>query len=127
MADTAFYAGVLTAILLRHWPVLRERVGILGCLLALEAIRIVFDLIKFGKMASYHTYSAKLWGLLLATATIALLCFNRGFWLVSVAIVWGIVCDLEGLTMSIVLPKWIPDLKHLGRAMKVRRELLVKT
>jgi CDP-diacylglycerol--glycerol-3-phosphate 3-phosphatidyltransferase len=126
MADTAFYLAVLAAVSLRHWQVLRERSGILGILLALEAIRVVFDAIKYRKMASYHTYSAKLWGVLLAAATIALLCFNRGFWLVTVAIAWGIVCDLEGLTMSILLPKWMPDLKHLGRALQARRELLAK-
>lgn len=124
IADTAFYLSVLAAITLRHWPVLRERMGILIVLLGLEAVRLAVDWMKFGKMASYHTYSAKVWGLLLAAATIALLCFDGAFWLVTVAIVWGIVCDVEGLAMSIVLTEWTPDVKHLGVALERRKELL---
>jgi phosphatidylglycerophosphate synthase len=122
-ADTVFYLGVLTAIVERHWPVLRANLGLLAVLLALEVIRWIFDWIKFRRMASYHSYAAKIWGVLLAAATIALLCFDRAFWLVTVALIWGILCDLEGLTMSLLLPEWAHDVKTLPRALVLRREM----
>jgi CDP-diacylglycerol--glycerol-3-phosphate 3-phosphatidyltransferase len=125
IADTLFYLSVLVAIVVRHWPVLRERILLLAVLLALEALRMVFDWIKFGRMSSYHSYAAKVWGILLATATFALLCFDRGFWLIAVAIVWGIVCDLEGLAMSAILPEWTYNVKTLRRAIALRRTMRV--
>jgi phosphatidylglycerophosphate synthase len=123
-ADTVFYIGVLAAVVERHWPVIRDRIWWLAALLFCEILRWLFDWAKYRRLASYHSYASKLWSALLATATISLLCFNRGFWLVTVALVWGILCDLEGLTMSALLPEWTHDVKTLRRAFALRREML---
>jgi len=120
VADTVFYLGVLAAIVERHWPVLRDRLWLLAALLALEALRIAFDWIKFRRMASYHSYASKAWGVLLAVSTFALLCFDRGLWLVTLALIMGIFCDLEGLAMSALLPQWTHDVKSLRRALELR-------
>jgi phosphatidylglycerophosphate synthase len=126
-ADTIFYLGVLAAVVLRHWPVLHERLGLLLALMILEGLRLGFDWAKFRRMASYHSYASKFWGILLATTAIALLCFNRAFWLVSVALAWGIVCDIEGLAISAILPAWTHDVKTVGRALKLRRQMLAQS
>ena len=122
MADTVFYLGVLAAVIDRHWPVLRDRLWLLAALLALEVLRSLFDFIKFHRMASYHSYAAKTWGVLLAAATFALLCLDRAPWLVTAALLWGILCDLEGLAMSAFLPQWTHDVKTLRRALELRRQ-----
>ena len=122
--DTVFYLGVLGAVVLRHWPVLRERAWLVIAVLSLEAIRMAFDLLKFRRMASYHSYAAKLWGVLLAIATIALLCFDSAYWLLTVALVWGILSELEGLIMSALLPVWTRDVKTIGIALRIRKDLL---
>lgn len=124
--DTVFYAGVLGASLVRHWPVIRERLGLLGVLLVLEATRMVVDGLKYRRMASYHSYASKAWGALLTMATVALLCFERWYWLVTAAIVWGIVCDLEGLAMTALLPKWTHDVKTLRGALMLRQTMLAE-
>lgn len=123
IADTAFYLAVLAAVMMRHWPAIRGRIGLLAVLLSLEALRLAFDWMKFHRMASYHTYTAKVWGLLLAIATIALLCFNRAPWLVTIALAWGILCDLEGLAISALLPNWAHDVKTIARAMELRKKM----
>jgi CDP-diacylglycerol--glycerol-3-phosphate 3-phosphatidyltransferase len=125
-ADTVFYLGVLAAITERHWPVLRANLALLVALLALEALRWIYDWLKFRRMASYHSYAAKFWGVLLVAATLALLCFNRAFWLVTAALAWGILCDLEGLAMSILLPAWAHDVRTLPRAFAIRRGMLAR-
>lgn len=125
-ADTVFYLGVLAAILERQWPVLHASLGLLVALLALELTRWIFDYVKFRRLASYHSYAAKIWGVLLVAATLALLCFNRAFWLVTLALAWGILCDLEGLIMSLLLPQWTHDVKSLPRAVLLRREMRAK-
>ena len=121
--DILFYLGVLAAIVERHWPVLRERAWLLIAVLALEAIRMAFDWMKFRRMASYHSYTAKAWGVLLAASTVALLCLDRWYWILTLALAWGIVCDLEGLAMSVILPEWRRDVKTLRRAFELRREM----
>jgi hypothetical protein len=126
-ADTVFYLGVLAAIVVRHWPVLRQRIWLLAVLLALEVLRMLFDWIKFRRMASYHSYAARLWGLLLVSAAIAVLCFDSAHWLVTAALAWGIFCDTEGLAMSAVLPRWTHDVKTMARALKLRGEMLRET
>lgn len=122
-ADTVFYLGVLTAIVERHWQIVHANLALLVVLLALEALRWIFDWLKFRHMASYHSHAAKIWGVLLAVATFALLCFDQAYWLVTLALYWGILCDLEGLTMSVLLPEWAYDVKTLSRALLLRREM----
>ena len=122
-ADTVFYLGVLSAVIARHWPVLRDRLTLLIGLLALEAARYLFDWIKFRRIASYHSYASKAWGALMAAATIALLCFDHAFWMVTLALVAGILCDLEGLAMSALLPQWTYNVKTLRRALALRRRM----
>jgi CDP-diacylglycerol--glycerol-3-phosphate 3-phosphatidyltransferase len=126
IADYIFYLCVLYAVVLRHWQVVRERLWLLGVVLCFEAGRMLFDWMKYGKMASYHSYAAKVWGILLASAVIAVLCFDHGAWLVTCALAWGIVCNLESLAMSLMLPEWAHDVKTLGQAIVLRREMLTE-
>ncbi|HVZ83873.1 MAG TPA: CDP-alcohol phosphatidyltransferase family protein [Terracidiphilus sp.] len=122
--DMVFYIAVLAAAVARHGPVIRERMSLVAALLAMEAGRMLFDWIRYRRMASYHSYASKAWGMLLAAATIALLCFDRAYWLVTAALAWGILCNAEGIAMSCLLPEWTHDVKTLRRAVILRREML---
>lgn len=125
--DTVFYIGVAVALGLRHWPEIHARLAPLAGLAAMEAIRFLFDFWKYGRISSYHSYLAKSWGIVLVVATVSALCFDAAYWLLSLAIVWGIVCDAEGLTMSLLLPQWTHDVKSLGVAMRLRAQQLART
>jgi CDP-diacylglycerol--glycerol-3-phosphate 3-phosphatidyltransferase len=59
MADTVFYVGAAVALWIAHPEVLRAHAVMLKILFALEAARLAFDVAKFGKPASYHSYLAK--------------------------------------------------------------------
>jgi len=124
MADTIFYLGVVVALWLREPLVLLGNWKLFLALLSLEGARYVFDLWKFGKTASYHSYLAKAWGLLIAVAVVGVFSFNRLQWLIWVALVFGIVVNLEGLAMSLMLPRWKNDVKTLGRAWELRKSML---
>ena len=122
LADTIFYSGVILVIVL-HYPATVQRIWpLLVVLVVLELIQHMFSLLKFGRLASYHSRLSKIWGLLLATATIALLGFG---WdqLLALAVGWGILCNLEGFAMSFVLPAWHHDVPTLGHAIWMRREV----
>jgi phosphatidylglycerophosphate synthase len=121
-ADTVFYLGTAAALWIRSPQLLRHDWVLLAVLFGLEGFCYAFDRWKFGKGASYHSYLAKAWGLVLASAIMFVLAEGAPQWAVTAAIVLGIVTNLEGLAMSLILPHWQNDVKTLARAWKIRED-----
>jgi len=124
-ADTVFYLGVAAALWLREPQVLRGNWHLLAALGVLEIARHIFDLWKFGKGASYHSYLAKSWGLVMGIGVIALLSFGGPRWMIWFSLMVGIANNCEGLAMSLMLPRWQNDVKTLAAARRLRREMLL--
>jgi len=124
IADTIFYLGVLAALWLRTPELLKGNWILFAALLSLEAARYVFDLWKFGKAASYHSYLAKAWGLLLAAAMIGGFALDSLRFMIPTALLCGIIVNLEGLAMSVMLPRWKNDVKTLSAALRLRKQML---
>lgn len=119
--DTVFYACALSAALLLVPQLLRPHLFALWALIALEIARYLLDWWKFGKEASYHMWSSKAWGLLLFAGMWSLLVQRSGGRPVSLAIAWGLLADLEGVAISIVLRRWHADVPTLLHALRLRR------
>lgn len=81
------------------------------------------SLLKFRKFPSFHTYTAKIWGLSLLVATVSLFAFNytEPFWL---AIALCYLNSFEEIVMVLVLPEWQCDILTLFEAMELRKSLL---
>jgi phosphatidylglycerophosphate synthase len=131
IADTFFYLGVAVALWLRAPEVLRANWLVLIAFFGLEIFRYIFDLRKFGKAASYHSYLAKSWGLVMAIAIIAVLSFDSlsastRTACICVSLLFGIASNLEGLGMSIILPRWKNDVKTLPSAWRLRLSMLAE-
>ncbi len=122
LADTAFYVCVAGALAFGMPAVWRAFRGGVLLLLACEALRFAFDFVKFGKPASYHSYLAKGWGLLLATAMVITFATQRASLWITAAIAWGVLSNLETLIMSCVLPVWQRDVKTLFAALRIRAQ-----
>jgi phosphatidylglycerophosphate synthase len=120
MADTAFYLCTAAALWLRYPHLWSNHIVLFGSLLTLEATRFLYDFAKFGKPSSYHSYLAKAWGLLLAVAVMTAFLTPHADVLISAALLLGILCDLEGFTMSILLRTWHRDVKTLRHACELR-------
>lgn len=119
--DTLFYISVTFAAWHLYPEAIREHFPALLALLALELGRYAFDFAKFGREASYHMWSSKLWGISLFVAFFALLALRQtGAWL-AVPIYLGIIADLEGLAISCLLKKWKSDIPSLVHAVRLRR------
>lgn len=127
LADIAFYICVAIALGFRQPHIWYDNALLLGAVLWLEALRFIVDFAKFGKPASYHSYLAKTWGLIMAIAVVATLASKHAGLLIPVALVFGIACNLEGLAMSRVLPVWHRDVKTLVAARRIGRELTTKS
>lgn len=96
-------------------------------LLAVVVAQLIWwgiNLGKYGRPASYHTYSAKLWGITLFLATLALFgCNYAGITLWLAAIV-GLIHTLEEICMTLLLPVWTHDVLSLFHALRLRQHYL---
>jgi len=133
MADIVFYLGCAVALAMSQPQLSRSFALPIAIVLGLEALKLVFDFVKFGKPTSYHTYLAKTWGLVLAITVVmsfamsfamhSMIALRIAWW---IALVLGLLYCLEGLAISIIMPEWRHDLKTLPRALKIRRQILLK-
>jgi len=124
IADTVFYLCVGIALWIGHPHILHANLTLLLALMAAEALRFTFDFIKFGKPASYHSYLAKGWGLLLAITVVSIFAFAGGVVLMPLALWTGIACNLQDLFLSVILPSWQRDVKTIPAGLRLRRDLL---
>jgi CDP-diacylglycerol--glycerol-3-phosphate 3-phosphatidyltransferase len=120
LADSVFYVAALFAAWHLHPDAIRAQAQALALLGVLEFTRYAVDLRKFGKEASYHMGSSKLWGVALFAGFLALLAFGEARWFVPAAIWLGVVADLEGLAISLVLREWRTDVPTLWHALRQR-------
>ncbi len=120
-ADRMLYGAVLTSAVLAHGDVMEHwRWGLVAIVLA-QLLWWGVNLSKYGRPASYHTYTAKLWGITLAIATVALFGWNYGGWCMGAAIVVGLLHTLEEIAMTAILPTWHHDVLSIGHALKLRQ------
>lgn len=83
------------------------------------------SLIKFRKFPSFHTYTAKAWGITLLVATLSLFGWGdpRALW---VAIAACLINSLEEIVMTLILPEWHCDVLSFFHALKLRRSQLAE-
>jgi CDP-diacylglycerol--glycerol-3-phosphate 3-phosphatidyltransferase len=120
-ADTLFYGACVFAAWHMFPAAITERILPLGAIVALELARYAFDLAKFGREASYHMWSSKIWGIALFAGFFGLLVLGATGVALSVAVYLGIAADLEGIAISIALREWRADVPSLFHALHARR------
>lgn len=120
MADIVFYLGCAAALWMRHRTLVNVLAAPIAAVLALEALCLAIAFIKFGKLPSYHSYLAKLWGLTLASALVAAFLTKHPANWIAAALTLGALSNLEGIAMSLILPAWTHDVKSLPVAWRLR-------
>lgn len=120
LADSIFYVCATLVAWLLYPTVFIEHAAALLLLLALELIRYAFDFLKFRRETSYHMWSSKLWGIFLFLGFFSLLSLGQQGSLITIAIYAGIIADLEGLAISLVLAEWRADVPSLLHAFRFR-------
>ncbi len=124
-ADVCLYLSVALSTWLVYPQVILEfRMALIVAIAAQIALYLV-SLIKFKQPPSFHTYTAKIWGLTLLVATIALFGFNysKTLWL---AIILCVVNSFEEIVMIFILPEWKCDVLSIFHAIQLRQTLRTK-
>ena len=118
-ADSVFYLGAAYAA----WRLFPDAIAahITGIALIVGSLVLnhLVETIKFGREASYHARSAKVWGLMLFTALLVLFLTGRPA-LFPLAIVAGLVSHLENLAITLVLPEWRHNVRSVENAWRIR-------
>ncbi|HEY9884850.1 MAG TPA: CDP-alcohol phosphatidyltransferase family protein [Thermosynechococcaceae cyanobacterium] len=121
-ADMALYFCVALSAWLVCPDVITDFAIPLGVAIAAQLALFTTSLIKFGQLPSFHTFTAKAWGITLLIATIGL--FGFGYtptlWL---AIAFCVLNSVEEIVMTLVLPEWQHDVLSLVHALKLRDTL----
>jgi CDP-diacylglycerol--glycerol-3-phosphate 3-phosphatidyltransferase len=119
-ADLVFYATAAWAVWRLHPDVVRS-VAVPGLIvIGLDVVRHVFDFAKFGRDVAYHAWSSKVWGLSLALALVLLMGFGVSEPFVGIAVILGLIAQIEGLLISVALPVWTHDVPTLIHALRIR-------
>jgi CDP-diacylglycerol--glycerol-3-phosphate 3-phosphatidyltransferase len=120
-ADLVFYGTAAWTVWMRRPDVARSVAIPALVVIGLDVVRHVFDFAKFGRDVAYHAWSSKIWGLSLALALMLLLGFGITRPLVPIAVWLGIVAQVEGLLISVVLPRWTTDVPTIFRAIGLQK------
>ena len=119
LADVCLYLCIGISAWLVHPDVVTAFSIPLTIIIFMQLIWLVVNLAKYGKPASYHTYSAKAWGVTLFIATIALFGFNYAGVTLLIMITVGCVHTLEEIAMTLILPNWTHDVLSIVHARKL--------
>lgn len=120
-ADTIFYLAALYALVHIRAPVVARHAAIIGALLATQVLEHLVEVRKFGRPASYHAMSAKVWGVTLPIALISVLMTGRDDFLV-LTIVAGFLAHADCFVITAILPEWRHDVATFYDALAIRRQ-----
>lgn len=125
-ADICLYLSVaISAWLAYPQVIINFRLPLLS-VIAIQLILFAISLIKFQKFPSFHTYTAKAWGLTLLVATVGLFGFSYAntLWL---PIIFCWINSLEEIAMTLILPIWQCDVLSIFHAVDLRKALMLET
>lgn len=119
IVDTVFFSTMVIAAWITHPTLFQKYLLGIMLLISIKLVRIVFDYLKFGREAAYHMWSTKLWGITVFLALAMLWLDVQSALFFQIALLLGIVTNLEGLCASIILPTWQHDVPSLYHARKL--------
>ncbi|ACC82079.1 CDP-alcohol phosphatidyltransferase family protein [Nostoc punctiforme] len=123
-ADVCLFSCIFVSAWIVHQDILVTYSVPLLMIVFAQLLWWVVNLVKYGKPASYHTYSAKFWGITLFIAIIALFGFDYAgvaLWLTCIA---GTIHSVEEIAMTLILPVWTHDVLSIFHALNIRQESL---
>jgi CDP-diacylglycerol--glycerol-3-phosphate 3-phosphatidyltransferase len=120
IADTVYVLAIMISLWCSHQPVIYAHRWGIGLVIALEFLRYPLDWWRFGRGASYHAWSAKLFGVSILVAVTTIMVFDFAGPFLWIALCIGVVSELEGIVISLILPRWTHDVKGIKMALALR-------
>lgn len=122
IVDTIFYVAAAIALKIAVPDAYRGLWLPLVLLIVVHVSRSTFELTKYGRIASYHMWSARFLGVLLVAAFGYAFATGRPTVLLACAMWVGIANEIEGFAASAILTAWRTDVPSLVHAYRWRDE-----
>lgn len=119
-ADATLYLSVGFCLWLVYPDVVDKYQGLLSLLLCFQVVSWLFSLIRFGRITSYHTYRAKIWGVMLCLAIVEVLVRGSGILTPLMALAGGI-CIAEDMVITTIMPYWKTGVLNIQTAYRLRQ------
>jgi CDP-diacylglycerol--glycerol-3-phosphate 3-phosphatidyltransferase len=124
VADVALMAVILFAIWPLHPEVYRDHGLPMAVVAALVALGHVAALVRFGRLASFHTRLLRAGIFAFSVFAVVLFVLGLQTWLLYLAVAISAAGALEQLALVLLLREWSPDLRGgLREALRRRRAL----
>ena len=119
-ADSVLYAALMFGVLWLKWDVIKHElvwliVAVLSYFLTTGA-----GLWKYGRVPSYHTFGAKISQWIVLAGAICIL-LDYSVWPFRVAMLGGILTNLEATAITWYLPEWRADVLTLFHVLHKRK------
>jgi len=103
------------------WPnMIKEELNYIIAAIIIYILPALFSLIKFGKLASYHTWITKVSAILMSAGVVLLLGFEKPL-LFHIAIYFLVLEMVENIAITIILPKQKSNIHSLWHALKEKK------
>jgi CDP-diacylglycerol--glycerol-3-phosphate 3-phosphatidyltransferase len=119
IADAAMYGSLLIGIIWLKGDVLAAYAPWIAAALVCYALSCASSLVKFGKLPSHHTYSAKSAWMVTVLSAVALLS-GWATWPVALASSAVAIANLESTAITLLSDEWRADVASVWRARRAR-------
>ncbi len=104
------------------WPdLVRREATLVGAVIVCYAAPALFALLKYRRLPSYHTWTAKLAGVLMGTGGLILLAGGPA-WAFHLAALVVVIEALEEVAITAVLPRWHSNVPSIWHALPMARQ-----
>lgn len=104
------------------WPeLIRSELNYIIAGIIIYVLPAFFSLLKFGSLASYHTWITKASAVLMSAGVVVLLGFKHNF-LFHIAIYFLVIEMLENIVITFILPEQKTDIHSIWHALKERNK-----
>lgn len=124
--DTVFWLSIGFATYILYPKLISDNSVVILTLFGMEIACYIISLIKFKKQPCAHALFSKLWGLTLVVAFTSLIGFNHAGIPFAMAIIMGLISQLDTILITLILPKWAHDVPSAYHAYLIRKGIEFK-
>ena len=92
----------------------------------MEILCYLISFIRFRKETCTHAFLSKIWGLILFSTFVSIIGFSYGGFIFKLAVIWGIISQLDVILIILILPKWQNDIPSSYHAYLIRKGIPFK-
>jgi CDP-diacylglycerol--glycerol-3-phosphate 3-phosphatidyltransferase len=124
--DMIFWLSIGFATWMLYPKLISDNTIVIWTILGMEVACYIISYIKFKKQPCTHSFLSKIWGLTLLVAFTSLIGFNYAGILFAMAIIMGLISQLDIILITLILPKWTHDIPSAYHAYLIRKGIKFK-